>query len=214
MKKITLIVFALFLPFSQAFALDDTAQELQQKFGSFSYLNADFHQIVTSEEGSVLQESWGKLYIQRPGKFRWEVTKPDEELIVANGQTMWLYSPFIDQVTIVNLNEAIEGTPFILLSGASDKQWEKYQVTKKDSVFTVSNKVDPKLNEVFSFTFDKNGKIVQFIVDEPEGQHSVFTLLHSPSQKALAKDVFSFDIPAGAEIDDQRTIIIEGGNQR
>jgi len=161
-------------------------------------------QQVINPKGEVIQKSLGTLAIARPGNFHWQVTQPDQELIVSDGQDMWLYSPFIEQVTIMNFSDAIAGTPFALLSGADSAQWAQFNVVKKDQQFIVKSS-DPKAStNTFIFIFNKAGNISEFVVQESQGQKSVFTLSNNKNNSTFAKDFFEFKIPNGIEIDDQR----------
>ena len=205
MKKIISVLFIfLITPFCvQANGTTDAAL-LKEKLAKFSQINAEFSQVVTSQEGNVLNESWGKLTISRPGKFRWQVITPEEELIVSDGKTMWLYSPFIEQVTLINLSDAIEGTPFVLLSGANENQWANYLVKKENNQFTVKGADAQVQDSTFIFEFNDAGNISKFVVIEEQGQHSEFKLSHKPLTENLTAGYFDFQIPAGVEIDDQR----------
>ncbi|RMF95463.1 MAG: outer membrane lipoprotein carrier protein LolA, partial [Candidatus Schekmanbacteria bacterium] len=40
----------------------------------------------------------GEMYIRRPDKFRWEITSPDEQLIVIDGENLWIYTKENNQV--------------------------------------------------------------------------------------------------------------------
>lgn len=205
MKKIIFAVLLLLtMPFYAAASAATDVGLLKEKLARFKQINAEFTQVVTSPEGKVLNESWGKLTISRPGKFRWQVVKPEEELITSDGKTMWLYSPFIEQVTLINLSDAIEGTPFVLLSGANQQQWQNYLVTRNNNKFTVKRADSKTHDNSFVFEFNDAGNISKFVVVEEQGQRSEFKLSHKPLIEKFAADYFNFTIPAGVEIDDQR----------
>ena len=205
MKKILLITLIFLInPLYAAASGGTDASLLKEKLAKFKQINAAFTQVVTNPEGEVLNESQGQLTISRPGKFRWQVNAPEEELIVSDGETMWLYSPFIEQVTLINLSDAIEGTPFVLLSGANEQQWQNYLVSRDNNRFTIKG-VDLQVqNNSFVFEFNKAGNISKFVVIEEQGQRSEFKLTHKLPAQKIAADYFSFQIPAGVEIDDQR----------
>jgi len=184
-------------------ALSDDAQILKDKLATFENINADFVQRVTSPEGKLLNESTGEVTISRPGKFHWQVKTPEEELIVSNGTTIWYYSPFIEQVTLINFEDAVIDTPFALLSGASESQWEKYVVTQNSDSFTVTNPNQPEAT-TFIFEFDKTANIGKFVVIEKLGQRSEFVLTHKGDVVPVDSALYDFVIPAGVEVDDQR----------
>ena len=205
MKKVIFIacLFLLSPFYSSASAVSD-ATLLKEKLAKFQQINADFIQRVVSPEGELLNESEGQFTISRPGKFRWETLTPEEELIVSDGKTMWLYSPFIEQVTLINLSDAIQGTPFVLLSGADDLQWKNYKVTKNNNKFTIVSLNSDERKNSFIFEFAKNGNISRFFVIEEQGQSSEFTLTYKPVLENIGSNYFTFKIPADVEIDDQR----------
>ena len=63
-------------------------------------LTADFKQTVLDDEKKVVQQSSGKVAIQRPGKFSWIYTTPYEQQIIADGKELWVYDVDLDQVTV------------------------------------------------------------------------------------------------------------------
>lgn len=189
---------------SQLVYAQTDSQLLQHKLAKFTSIDADFAQQVINPEGQVIQQSWGKLTISRPGNFHWQVTKPEQELIVSNGTDMWLYSPFIEQVTIMNFSDAIAGTPFALLSGADASEWRNFDVKKMGEQFVVKNNKDKMNTNQFIFMFDKTDSVSEFIVEEAQGQKSVFKLTNNKQAVKLASGFFEFKIPEGIEVDDQR----------
>ncbi|WP_025563695.1 outer membrane lipoprotein chaperone LolA [Psychromonas sp. SP041] len=204
MKKIIIATCCVFISMFQIAQAQTDSELLQQKLSKFTTISADFAQQVMSPEGQIIQESWGTLTISRPGNFHWQVTKPDEELIVSNGVDMWLYSPFIEQVTIMNFSDAIAGTPFALLSGADASEWMNFDVKKQANQFVVKNNKNELNTNTFTFIFDNKDNVSEFIVQEAQGQKSTFKLSNNDQTVKLSDDFFEFQIPQGIEIDDQR----------
>lgn len=205
MKKIIIAVLILLItPLYAVSATQSDADLLKDKLAQFKQINAEFSQVVTNADGKILNKSQGILAISRPGKFRWEVLTPEEDLIVSDGVTMWMYNPFIEQVSLMNLSDAIAGTPFVLLSGATQEQWNKYLVKKQGEQFTIKTKDASASQNSFIFEFDNTGKISRFEVIEAQGQRSDFTLKYPQQMKKISADYFTFTIPEGVEIDDQR----------
>src|SRR5690606_15008063 len=128
------------------------------KTGLLSLLNAvtsmqaNFTQVIYDNHGQVVQKAFGRMSLQRPGKFRWEVTKPIPQIIIANEQKLWIYDPDLEQVTIRALGNTQSETPALLLSHVDSRLadkfvfstlpnaqpgWRWYQLTPKqqDSMF-------------------------------------------------------------------------------
>jgi outer membrane lipoprotein carrier protein len=81
---------------------------------------AQFEQKVYGRDGKLTQESSGSFVFQRPGRFRWTYAKPVDQLIVGDGERVWIYDRDLNQVTVRKLSRALGSTPAALLAGASD----------------------------------------------------------------------------------------------
>lgn len=78
--------------------------------------SAHYEQIQTDEAGEVLQRSSGSMALSRPGKFRWTYDTPYEQLMVCDGESIWVYDPDLAQVTRRPAEAALTGTPAALLA--------------------------------------------------------------------------------------------------
>jgi outer membrane lipoprotein carrier protein len=177
-------------------------EELQGQLAQLKPFSADFTQTVTSAEGDNLSTAKGSMQLQRPNQFRWETTSPDEQLIVSNGKSLWFYNPFVEQVSIYSLKDAIANTPFMLIAGTEQSAWKDYRVTKTSGVYTVITPNDPAATK-FTLQF-KQGEISQFSVQEQQGQNSQFVLTNHKTMNKMDPALFNFIIPEDTDIDDQR----------
>jgi outer membrane lipoprotein carrier protein len=83
---------------------------------------ASFTQTVTSPDGARKKQSSGSFEFTRPNRFRFDYTKPFEQLIVADGQKVWIYDADLNQASSRKLSQAIGATPAALLAGGSLEQ--------------------------------------------------------------------------------------------
>lgn len=86
---------------------------------------ADFTQVVTppakAGQTSVRSKtSTGQFSFVRPTRFRFDYVKPFPQVIVADGQTLWLYDADLEQVTARKQTQALGSTPAALVATASD----------------------------------------------------------------------------------------------
>ncbi len=91
--------------------------KLQQFIESTRTLRADFTQTVIARNGRQAQVSSGVMIFSRPGKFRWQVDKPYAQLLVGDGEKVWIHDPDLRQVTVKKAGAALGGTPASLLAG-------------------------------------------------------------------------------------------------
>lgn len=83
-------------------------------------LKAEFAQTVIAKSGRKPQQSSGIVAISRPGKLRWEIQKPYPQLVVGDGEKIWIHDPELQQVTVRKAGQAIGGSPAALLSGSNE----------------------------------------------------------------------------------------------
>ena len=86
---------------------------------------ADFTQVVSAPakagQTSVRSKtSTGQFSFMRPTRFRFDYVKPFSQVIVADGQTLWLYDTDLDQVTARQQAQALGSTPAALVATAAD----------------------------------------------------------------------------------------------
>ena len=81
---------------------------------------AQFTQTVVSRNGGAAKTANGTFELSRPGKFRWNVEKPYKQLLVGDGQRVWVFDEDLNQVIVRNMGDALGGTPAALLSGNQD----------------------------------------------------------------------------------------------
>jgi outer membrane lipoprotein carrier protein len=81
---------------------------------------ADFEQNVVDRAGKPVQQAKGTFVFQRPGKFRWIYDKPADQVIVGDGERVWIHDRDLNQVTVRKLSRALGSTPAALLAGSGD----------------------------------------------------------------------------------------------
>ena len=86
-------------------------------FTNVRTVHAAFTQEVLDTERNVIQQSSGSMWLSRPGRFRWNYEKPYKQLIVADGERVWMYDVDLEQVTVRKVDNVIGNAPALLLSG-------------------------------------------------------------------------------------------------
>lgn len=197
MKRLAILLLMSFT--AVAAPKDDLSQRLQINEG----FSADFTQQLVSPEGDVVMEGEGKVDIARPSLFRWSTTTPDENVLVSDGESLWYYSPFIEQVSIYSQEQATQQTPFVLLTRNRASDWDNYRVDQQGDVFTLTPTAVDSNQGQFKLEIDAKGAVQGFSVVEQDGQQSNFTFNNIDLTKPSAER-FKFVIPEGVEVDDQR----------
>lgn len=86
---------------------------------------SNFTQVVTSppkagQTAARSKTSTGQFSFLRPSRFRFDYLKPFPQVIVADGQTLWLYDADLEQVTARQQAHSLNSTPAALVATAVD----------------------------------------------------------------------------------------------
>jgi outer membrane lipoprotein carrier protein len=104
----------------QAQACDATLlARTQSVYQALTGFQGEFRQEDRESDGRVLTAG-GKIAYRKPGQMRWEYAPPNEQLLVTDGSTVWLYDPLLENVTVQPLEGLTEGTPLKFLLGAGN----------------------------------------------------------------------------------------------
>ncbi|NVK24367.1 MAG: outer membrane lipoprotein chaperone LolA [Gammaproteobacteria bacterium] len=201
-KKITLVIATIFAT-AFSVAAEPVETELRKLLSDYDGFTARFSQKVTDVNDNLLHQAKGQLVFKQPGKFRWEVTEPEQELLLSNGKSLWWYNPFLEQVSIYDAEEAVSTTPFALLVSNKDETWNKFVIEKVESGFVITPK-DDDTSQVTKLAvhFDKF-LLTQIVITDRTQQTSAYVLSKHKFDKKL-KHEFDFEIPESIDIDDQR----------
>lgn len=114
-----LIGLALLCLFSMSAAAVEMSADMQLKalLITTRTLSCDFKQVSLDERGNPVKTSYGRFYLKKPGRFRWDYQRPFKQEIISNGKKVWFYDADLEQVTVKHLDQAIGATPAMLLSG-------------------------------------------------------------------------------------------------
>jgi outer membrane lipoprotein carrier protein len=114
------VLFAFALAFSSLSALAGGLDDFMAFNSATKTATATFEQQVIDRAGKVVERATGTFAFQRPGKFRWAYDKPHRQLLVGDGQKLWIHDPDLNQVTVKRMDAALSSTPAALLAGRDD----------------------------------------------------------------------------------------------
>ena len=78
-------------------------------------LEGRFEQRVFDPNGKQTEHSSGTVELLAPRQFRWAYLKPYAQLIVADGDHIWIHDPDLDQVTVRNQSFEEQSSPLTVL---------------------------------------------------------------------------------------------------
>ncbi len=147
----------------------------------------------------------GSMQVKRPGQLRWETTSPMQQLIVANGQIVWVYDPDLEQATRQKMDSQVGNTPALLLSGRADQIQQAFRVTQP-SANVASFVLYPRSKDSSfeSLTIRFKGDLPsQMILQDSLGQKTDIQFSNVKLNPSLSDQLFVFQPPAGTDVIDQ-----------
>jgi len=196
----------------------DGLESLELFIRSTASGRADFTQVVTSppREGQTARTriSSGTFEFVRPSRFRFNYRKPFEQILVADGQTLWLYDADLNQVTARAQASALGSTPAALIASAPNLQALQAEFTlanapERDGLQWVSATPKARDSQLQSVRVglreaDKSGaktaELAALEIVDSFGQRSVLTFSRVQVNPAIPADTFRFKPPAGADV--------------
>ena len=100
----------------------DLIQKIQEQYQSIQSFSGHFSQTSYRNNTETVRRAEGLVSYKRPGKMRWLYEVPEEQLLVTNGETLWLFDPLLENVTIQKLEKLTDGTALSFLLGLGDLQ--------------------------------------------------------------------------------------------
>lgn len=163
-------------------------------------LSGHFTQVQKDAQGEVLSRSNGEFLMQRPGLLRWETMEPFPQLLVTDGQRIWLYDEDLEQVTISSVSDQLNRTPAIIFSGDLKKIEEQfYVVEENDSSFVLRPKTTGEAYQRLDIVFEDQ-LIKQMVILDSFGQTTEFDLTEVKQEKAKPVSEFRFQPPSGTDV--------------
>ncbi|WP_420591001.1 outer membrane lipoprotein chaperone LolA [Bacterioplanoides sp.] len=204
-----MLVFSFFMS-SLALAADTQSSGLKEflaKLQGMENFQAAFVQTSRAQGGEILQQMQGTLSVAKPGKMRWETEDPYAQLVVSDGQLIWVYDMDLEQVTIRNMDQRVQETPALLLSGDTDQIDASfvvsYEASGKNSLFQLVPKDPSQLFQSLEFHYE--GKILQrMMIFDAAGQVTEIAFSEQKANEAIDEQAFIFDVPEGVDVIDGR----------
>ena len=201
MNPLVFFVLALCCGLARADAVDTLKEFVREvKTG-----RAAFTQVVTSPDGVKKKNSSGSFEFSRPNRFRFAYVKPFEQLIVADGQKVWIFDADLNQASSRKLSAALGSTPAALLAGGSlEKDFDLTAAPSKDGLDWAQALPRAKDGAFQSMRVGFKGKDLAAVeIVDSFGQRSLLQFTQFMANVNLPAESFKFTVPPGADVIEQ-----------
>jgi outer membrane lipoprotein carrier protein len=180
----------------------------RQQFDAFSRnlsgLQGSFDQRVYDPNGRQSEQSSGTVKLSAPRQFRWEYLKPSPQLIVADGDQVWLYDPDLEQVTVHKQSLEEQQSPLAVLIDPTELD-RRYRVAEAGASGGLSwLSLAPKAGEEAPFQKARLGfgaaGLTRMELFDALGQRTVIAFSPWQRNPRFAANTFRFTPPKGTDV--------------
>jgi len=166
-------------------------------------LKAEFSQEVVDRDGTIREQAEGVLYLQKPGRFRWDYRAPLEQQLVSDGKNVWLYDVELEQVTVREVGESLSTTPAMLLSGQG-KVADSFSVAGGESADGLDWILLTPIREETDFRVVRLGfrgrELERMELEDRLGQTARIRFSAIERNLRLSPGLFEFEPPPGVDV--------------
>ena len=105
-----------------------TAQELVKILKNYRNFSAEFKQTLTDQEGTPTSAVFGEFAVDGPDTFYWRTNAPFSQLIVADGEVLWVYDEDLSQVQVRPLDDTLKASPAYVLGASAIELSQNFKV--------------------------------------------------------------------------------------
>lgn len=179
-------------------------QKLNEFFTTVNTMQSGFIQEVFDDKGELKQKSRGVVFLQRPGRFRWQYAEPDQHVIVADGKNVWVHDVELDQVTVRPTTRALSAAPvgMLLSKQPVETQFQVQEMQAEGSRLEWFHLIPHKKDSDFTsmdLGISAQG-IQEMVLEDKFGQQTYIHFQGMKLNTQVDANRFKFTPPANADV--------------
>ena len=185
---------------------DEVLVQVRERYANQDF-TANFYQTSVLKAMDITDTAAGTLMVSPPGNMRWQYETPDPQLIVTNGERLWVHRPDENQV-MIGKPPAIfgegKGAGFLADITELEKNFDVStldQLADEESVYLklIPKKENPDLAKVL-IKIDRTTATIQAVTTYNAFDDETRIELENVQFGPLDKALFSFEPPQGADV--------------
>jgi len=156
-------------------------------------------------QGRPPRTEQGVLYLRKPGRMRWEYHVPAGKLFLTDGEFAYFYSPTANRVEKMPMRDSGDlRTPLAFLIGRVDlrRDFREFRSRPEGGLLRITALPRNERAPFRSVTFlvGENFEILRLEVEGEDASTMSFRFSEERLNPPLARDLFRFEPPPGAEL--------------
>jgi outer membrane lipoprotein carrier protein len=181
-----------------------TLRGVENRYNRARTMQMSFQQSF-SGHGRMARTESGELFLQKPGRMRWEYSSPAGKIFLTDGSFAWFYSPSAARVEKSKMKESDDlRAPLAFLMGRLDFQRDfrefRYRREGEDLLVTAMPKSQKAPYTEVEFRVAPGDVISELRVTGQDRSVMTFHLSNLRMNPALAPALFRFRAPEGVPV--------------
>lgn len=187
-------------------SVDELLNRIEERYDGAGF-TARFNQASTIQAMDITDTAEGKVFVKRPGMMKWEYEIPEPQIIVTDGDLLWVYRPADNQVMTGS-------APAYFGGGKGASFLSDFRVIRDQFDVSLADEAEPghyrlklipkedrlDITELF-LSVGKDDPVIDRIVSyNSYGDKTAIALGHYQFNQKIDDSVFRFQIPEGADI--------------
>ncbi len=185
---------------------------VQRAYEGMRHYAAEFDQVTRLKGARAGAESGGRVWLQKPGRMRWEFERPEKKLFVSDGKSMWIYEPSENQVIVtesVASSTSMTALNFLEGLGSLERSFDvataepPAEAAGKDLAFLVLTpkpESDVQYSRILLGVDPKSALAREVHLVDALGNATRLVFRNATTAAKGPPDGFTFAIPPGAEV--------------
>lgn len=168
---------------------------------------ANFVQVSTIKAMEISDFASGNIFVKRPGMMRWEYEKPQKQLIITNGDKLWIYKPEDNQVMLGQAPSFFgdgKGAGFLADIKILRRKFKISFAKQKDDRYFILTLVPLEdtieLAEILLSVSKSTYTVDKIVTYNSYGDENRIDLIDSRFDVSPDDSLFTFTIPEGVDI--------------
>lgn len=186
--------------------VDELLTKIEKRYAGEGF-SARFDQRSSLKAMEITDTASGKVMIRRPGMMRWEYEKPDKQIIITDGSTLWIYRP--------DDHQAMTGkAPAYLGDGKGASFLSDIRLVRKNFDVTPEDMDEPcchtlklmprqkqhDIASIYLLISKHTSDVLQIVTYNAYGDQTIIDLSEFQLDQKFDDSMFTFTAPPGTDI--------------